>query len=302
VRTPRVRSRCRKTSSPAGSPSPADGFAFAGARPLGCLLVHGFTATPDEMRPLGEALAARGFPVRGVRLAGHGTDVADLARTSWADWFATVAEGADRLLRDVPALAVAGMSLGALLALHLAATRPRDVAALVLCGTPLDLGDARLRWLPLLARVPWIARRWAIMPKRNGPDIADPVMRAASRSYPAMPLAGVLELLRLQALVRGEIGRVTQPALLLHGRHDHSVPLANLELVRRSLASRLVESHVLERSWHVVTLDYDRDEVARLTADFLERVAEGAAPPADHPVTSTPGVGKTTRSGWPMGG
>ena len=61
------------------------------------------------------------------------------------------------------------------------------------------------------------------------------------------------------------------------------------ELVRRGLASRLVESHVLERSWHVVTLDYDRDEVARLTADFLERVAGGAAPPADLPVTSTPG-------------
>src|SRR5947207_13959262 len=87
-----------------------------------------------------------------------------------------------------------------------------------------------------------------------------------------MPLGAVLELLRLQAVVRGELGRVTQPALLLHGRHDHSVPLANLERVRRSLGSRLIESHVLERSWHVVTLDYDRDEVARLAADFLGRL------------------------------
>src|SRR5947208_1305585 len=97
-------------------------------------------------------------------------------------------------------------------------------------------------------------------------------VRAVRRSYRAMPLGAVLELLRLQAVVRGELGRVTQPALLLHGRHDHSVPLANLERVRRSLGSRLIESHVLERSWHVVTLDYDRDEVARLAADFLGRV------------------------------
>jgi len=270
---------CITICSPPGSAPAAEGFALAGSRPLGCLLIHGFTATPDEMRPLGEALAARGFPVRAVRLAGHGTRVADLAATRWAEWFASVAEGADRLRRDVPALAVAGMSLGALLALHLAATRPSEVSALVLCGTPLELGGAGARWLPLLARIPWIARRWATIPKPGGPDIADPAVRAASRSYRAMPLAAVLEVLRLQALVRGDIGRVTQPALLLHGRHDHSVPLANLELARRSLGSRVIESHVLERSWHVVTLDYDRDEVARLTADFLGRVEAGAAPP-----------------------
>ena len=42
---------------------------------------HGFTATPDEMRPLGEALAARGFRVEGVRLPGHGTSVEHLAAT-----------------------------------------------------------------------------------------------------------------------------------------------------------------------------------------------------------------------------
>ncbi len=274
-----MRSTCTATLSPAASAPIAEGFARAGSRPLGCLLVHGFTATPDEMRPLGEALAARGFPVRAVRLAGHGTEVADLAGTRWTDWFASVTEGADRLRRDVPALAVAGMSLGALLALHLAATRPAEVSALVLCGTPLELGGTGVRWLPLLARIPCIARRWATIPKPGGPDIADPAVRAASRSYRAMPLGAVLELLRLQAVVRGEVGRVTQPALLLHGRHDHSVPLANLERVRRSLGSRLIESHVLERSWHVVTLDYDRDEVARLAADFLGRVEAGATPP-----------------------
>jgi len=276
----RARSRYGPTPSVAASTAAVEGFALPGSRPLGCLLVHGFTATPDEMRPLGEALAAHGFPVRAVRLAGHGTEVADLARTRWTDWFESVVEGAERLRREVPAIAVVGMSLGALLALHLAATRLEQVSALVLCGTPLDLSDVRLRWLPLLARVPWIARRWATIPKRNGPDIADPVVRAASQSYRSMPLSAVLELLRLQALVRDEIGRVTQPVLLLHGRHDHSVPLANLQLALRGLGSHAIEAHVLERSWHVVTLDYDRDQVARLTADFLGRVEAGAMRPA----------------------
>jgi len=250
-----------------------DAFALPGTRSVGCLLVHGLTGTPDEMRPLGEALAARGFPVGGVRLAGHGTAVAELARTTWTDWYASVEEGLARLRDDVPRVVIAGMSVGALLGLHAAATGAAGVVALVLCGTPLQLGDGRVRWLPALARIPWLARRWGVIPKVNGPDIADPVARAASLSYPALPLPAVLELLRLQATVRPELGRVTLPTLLLHGRHDHTAPVANLDLLRQGLGSREIETHVLERSWHVVTLDYDREEVARLVGDFLERVA-----------------------------
>src|SRR2546430_2222816 len=165
------------------------------------------------MRPLGEALAARGFPVHAVCLAGDGTDLASLARARWADWFASVSEGLARLRPEAPRIAIAGMSLGGLLALHLAATHPAAVAALVLCGTPIQLSGARIRWLPILARLPFVARHYATIPKVNGkPDIADPVMRAASQSYPAVPLPAVLELLRLQALVRRERQLEARPA------------------------------------------------------------------------------------------
>jgi len=253
-----------------------EGFALPGRRPLGCLLVHGFTGTPAEMRLLGEALAVRGFPVHAVRLAGHGTDVADLAHTRAGEWIASVEEGVARLRATAPRLAVVGMSMGALLALYHAAHRPAEVAALVLCGTPIHLSGWRLRYLPLVTRIPWLARRYALIPKENGgPDVADPVARAASPSYRAVPLTGVVELLGLQRRVRRLLGRVTQPALLLHGRHDHSVPLANLRLLRRRLGSRTIETHILEHSWHVITIDYDREEVARLAGEFLERVEAG---------------------------
>jgi carboxylesterase len=229
------------------------------------------------MRPLGESLAGRGFPVRGVRLAGHATDVTDLARTGWRDWFASVATAADRFRAEQPRMAVVGMSLGALLALRLAITRPADVSALVLCGTPIGLGGL-VRWLPLVSRVPWFARRYAIIPKRgDGPDIADPVVRQASNSYRSMPLAAIVELLELQRVIRADLARVTQPVLLLHGRHDHSVPLANLDYLRRRIRSTWIETGVLERSWHVITLDYDRDEVARLAGDFLTGVEAARA-------------------------
>lgn len=226
------------------------------------------------MRFVGEALAHHGFPVRAVRLAGHGTRAEDLVDTRWSDWFASAREGLEQMREEGRPVAVLGMSMGALLALHAAAVCPDAVAGLVLCGTPLFLPDVRLRWLPLLARVPGLGVRTRMFRKTNGADIGDPAMRAASRSYPMMPLAAVVELLRLQATVRAELARITQPTLLLHGRHDHSVPVANLELLRRKLGSRVIEAHVLERSWHVITVDRDRDELVRLTAAFLGRLEE----------------------------
>jgi carboxylesterase len=223
------------------------------------------------MRPLGDALSARGFPVLAVRLAGHGTDPYDLGQTRWQDWYRSVEEGAARLLGTTPRIAVAGMSMGALLALQFAAARPDAVTALVLCGTALRLTDARARWLELVGWAPAVTRRW-MLSKSGGRDIADPAMRAASSSYMAMPLASVIELVRLQRTVRAELARVEQPALLLHGRHDHSVPVSQLDELRAGLGSSQVEAHVLERSWHVITTDVEREEVGRLAADFLARI------------------------------
>lgn len=227
------------------------------------------------MRPLGEALAAREFPVRGVRLAGHGTRVDDLARTTWPDWFRSVEDEAIALAREAERIVVVGMSMGAVLALHLAAAWGDRVAGLVLCGTALEMSDARVRLLPLLTRVPGFARRFALLPKTGRRDIADPGARATSFTYDTTPLSGVLELLRLQRVVRRELHRVTQPALLLHGRHDHTIPVTSLARLRRRLGSVHVEAHVLERSWHVITLDVEREDVARLAGDFLDRVERG---------------------------
>lgn len=223
------------------------------------------------MRPLGEALAAAGFPVRAVRLAGHGTTPSDLARTTWPDWLRSAEEGLAALHAAVPRVAVAGVSLGTLLALLLAARRSDRVAAVVCGATPLRLADRRTAVLRSLRWLPPVRRRYAVLPKR-GRDISDATARAASRSYDVIPLPALLSLLALRRVVWRELRRVTEPVLLLHGRQDHVAPLSNLTLLRRRLGSRQIESHVLERSWHVITEDVDRDTVARLTIDFLSRV------------------------------
>ena len=101
-------------------------FELPGKRPA-CLLIHGFTGTPWDVRPLGEALARAGHAVRAVRLPGHGTTPRAMLEAGAPDWLLAC----DEALAELPGtqVAVAGLSLGALLALVLAARHPRRVAA-----------------------------------------------------------------------------------------------------------------------------------------------------------------------------
>lgn len=266
-------SRWRRTLSAAADPSLPGAFRLPGTRPIGCLLIHGFTATPGEMRSLGDALSAAGFPVVAVRLAGHGTSVGDLARVRWRDWADSVNAGAEELAPDGGPLFVAGMSLGGLLALHFAATAAAGrVAGLVCCGVPLHLTDPRFTVLRWLYRLPLVRRLDLAIPKR-GRDISDPMLRAASHSYASIPLAAVVELLALQDVVRGEVARVTTPTLILHGRHDHTAPFENAAQLAAALSSAPVESVAFERSWHVLTEDVEREAVAARVVAFLDRLS-----------------------------
>lgn len=224
------------------------------------------------MRPLADALAARGFAVRAPRLAGHDTTLAELARCRWTDWLASAEDALRLLAADVERVAVGGMSMGALLAFRLAVTHPGTVAAVVSMAAPLDLGGRASPWLPWLERLPAATLRRAMIPKRNGRDISDPEARARSRAYPKMPLPAILQLMALQRAAVADLPRVTQPTLVLHGRHDHTAPFANMGLLQTLVGSERVEAHVLERSWHVVTEDVEQELVAQLVGEFLERV------------------------------
>ena len=263
--------RCRCTPTPPTAAEPGE-IVWSGTRPLGCDLVHGFTATPEEVRPLGDALAAAGFPCRAVRLPGHGTVVTDLATVSHRQWIATVEDAVRTMEKDVPRVAVAGVSVGALLGLAVAAIGDPPLHALVLLSTPLRFADERTAALRFVAWVPGAISPARLVRKRRGRDIVDEAARARSVAYDAMPLTAVVELLRLRARVKRTIARVTQPVLALHGRRDHTAPLANIDVLRRLFAGRPLETQIFEQSAHVLTEDGERDAVAARVVAFLERI------------------------------
>jgi carboxylesterase len=243
---------------------------FFRAGPVGCLLIHGFTGTPYEMRYLGERLRDAGHSVRGVRLPGHATLGNDLYQAGWRDWYAAALNGLEDLDRACSQVAVVGLSMGALLALRLAAERRDDVSRVAVLGSAVVLRDGRLKRVAPVLRfaAPLLPRRWAVRPKESS-DIAGDEARRVHPLFP-VPLRGMAELAALQQSVRALLPRVTQPALVLHGLLDRTCPVDNVEILRRELGSKQVLSRIFERSAHILTVDVEKAEVAAEVVRFVD--------------------------------
>lgn len=235
----------------------------------GVLLVHGFTGTPFEMRFLGEYLAGRGYSVLGPRLAGHCGTPADLGCTGWRDWYASVDRAFEELRGRVERVAVVGLSLGGLLALELGRQRGAEVAAVGALASPLWLDPWVMRGIRRLAQSRLLG--WLTVPKWGGSDIADPALRRRNPATRGMPLPALLSLLEVMETVRRHLGDVAQPAFVAHARQDHTAPFACLEVMVRCLGSEEVERLVLERSYHCITIDVEREALFGRLETFLGR-------------------------------
>lgn len=245
--------------------------ASAGAR--GVLCLHGFTGTPFEVRPLAEALAGRGFTVMAPVLAGHCGSVAQMACTRWPDWLASAEAALDQLLNEVQGgqVAVAGFSLGGLLALRLARARPGQVGALAVMAAPLRLRPYQARAIRLLAGLPAFFRRgpFDVLPKLRGYDVVDPEMALLNPALAGMPVQALASMLELGDLVRRDLPDIRVATLVAHGERDRTVPLQDsLELVG-TLGATQVEQLFLPRSGHLIAIDVDRSTLFEAVSRFF---------------------------------
>jgi carboxylesterase len=238
----------------------------------GVVCVHGFTGTPFEMRFLGERLHRAGFTVRGLQLPGHGTSVDELDRTTWYDWAGAVDAEIDDLQRRCRRVAVVGQSLGGLLALHAAARRD-DLAAVASLAAPLwlgGLGGRLARWTapggPLHGRV-------TVVPKLGGSDVRCRTAKAMNPSYRAVPMAALGSLCDFMRVVDDELPDVKTPLLVVHARRDHTAPVASAARIAARASARPLRTRILDDSFHLVTIDVERDVVAAEVSTFFERAS-----------------------------
>ncbi|MBE4750940.1 alpha/beta fold hydrolase [Corallococcus sp. ZKHCc1 1396] len=243
-----------------------------GRGPDACLLLHGFTGSPWEVRPLGEALAARGMRVVAPRLPGHGTTPEALLDVDHHDWQDAAEDALTALCREGHRrVFVAGLSMGALLALRLAAHHPDRVRGLALVAPAVRFRGPRMALVRQLVRTPLL--QWTTpWVDKGGTDISDLQVLSQAPVLPAFPVARLRDLCTLQDLAVADAPRVRCPVLVATAEQDHVVdPEGGRWLVRRLTAAPAVRFVNYREGFHIIPRDVAGPRLATEVGDFLER-------------------------------
>lgn len=243
----------------------AEPFEFEGSD-VGVLVLHGFTGSTQSMRYLGEGLHRTfGFTVVGPRLPGHGTSVDDMETTTYMDWLA----GAEEALKDLAArkrkVFVTGLSMGGTLTLNLAARFADQIAGIATVAAaagPLGEGFSDAVFLnPRPQRLPGIAS-----------DIK--AVGITELAYSEVPVRCMGDVLTLVLATANLFGRIKCPTLVIQGREDHVVPASNAMKIVSSISSDDIRLLYLNDSYHVATLDNDKDIIVERIGSFFREFAD----------------------------
>jgi carboxylesterase len=230
---------------------------------IGVLVLHGFTGSPQTMRPVADAMVAEGFSVELPRLPGHGTDIEDMKQTTFADYLATAEEAYAALAARTEKIVVVGLSMGGTLAGFVTARHP-EVAGAVFINAAVKPFDPTM-----VSMIDDMIAAGETEAPGVGSDIADPDAR--EDAYPGSPLVPLRSLAQAIADLQDELPKITCPLLIMTSTDDHVVePVASDHLAE--VVSGPVERITLERSYHVATLDYDKQLIIDRTTDFVRKV------------------------------
>jgi carboxylesterase len=238
----------------------AEAFSHQGGA-TGVLLCHGFTGSPQSLRPWAEYLAAAGLSVSLPRLPGHGTTWQEMARTRWEDWFAEADRAFEELRGWSEEIFVMGLSMGGCLALRLAELHGPAVSGLVLVN-PSVTADTKLFALAPLLKL--------LVPSLKG--IASDIKKeqASELGYTRVPVKAAATLPGLWRTTRDHLDELTQPVLVYRSSTDHVVGPASLEVLRAALPESQLEVRELRNSYHVATLDNDAEVIFTGSLEFVQ--------------------------------
>ncbi len=256
--------------------------------PYGALLLHGLGSSMASVAVLAERLVGDGIPSEAPWLRGHGTRPEDLRGVTWHDWYADAVAALDRLLARCDAAAVVGLSMGALVALHVAIERPERLRAVVVVAPALRQAH------PFAGLVRFVAPFWRFLPAPttcfNDPRCAD-----VAPGYDRLPASAVLALMAYARWLEPRLHRIHTPTLIVHSRADRVIRPDSATRIYARLGAAEKELRWFERSGHEMLLDCE----GRAVLDAVERFilahhpsrpapAASSAAPAPAPLTAEP--------------
>ena len=255
----------------------------------GILLLHGLGGTPLQMRYVARGLARAGYTVSCPQLAGHGGSYEDLRASCWRDWYASSVKAFKTLKTDCDDVVVGGLSGGSLLALNLAADHHKDILGTAVYAPPLRLDGWGIPWYAMFFNL--IRHRWGAnlfrFDERHPYGIKDKRIRemvvtalqsgdSSAVGQNTIPGSLMIELRWLSQEVRRKLGGITKPVMIIHPRDDDRASLRNTAYLQRNLGG-MVECHIFDNSYHIVTMDRQRDLVVDHTINFADSLAPADA-------------------------
>jgi carboxylesterase len=258
-----------------------------GSGPVAVLLIHGLTGTPTELRRVAQGLAKRGYTVYVPTLAGHCGDNADLQATGWKDWYESARKAFVGIRQRHAQVFVGGLSMGAVMSMHMAAEHPGQIAGLLLYSTTLRYDGWNMPkaavLTPLLMAIPFGVHLcrfnetspYGIKDKRLRAIVERQMKAGESSSAGLLTMSGVnvRELHRLVAVVKREMPSVTTPALVLHSIEDDITSRWNADYVEKHLGGKVTKV-LLDNCYHMITVDLQYRKVITLSADFIDNLTE----------------------------
>lgn len=233
---------------------PGSDIDLPGNKKVGVLLIHGFTATTTEVRELAFFLNSTGLAVKAPLLPGHGTSYQDLNTKKFTDWTQFVEEEYKKIAGQKENVIVGGESMGAVLSLYLA-IKFQSIRALLLYSPALIIKN--INYAKLLSI--WLN----MIPKKKSND------NLLWQGYTVYPLKALVELRKLQTLVKQKINNVQQPILICQGKLDQTIDSENANYIYSNVSSNIKQVEYFKNSSHVMIMDKDKKAIFNTTYRFL---------------------------------
>jgi len=234
-------------------------FSYVSQSNIGILLIHGFTSTTSSMMYLAQKFSQAGFNIELPCLRGHGTSWQDLDNIEFEDWIMDLEQSLQILKKRTSKIFLCGLSLGGALALRIAQLA-FSLQGIILINHACIFTHPKFLFVPIIKHI--IPSVEAI-----ANDIKD--SKVAEKAYNRTSIKGLYQLLKLLKQVRIDISKVECPTLIFKSKEDHVIPIRSATFTYKNIKSECKDLVWLYNSYHVASLDFDKDIIVKKTIEFI---------------------------------